>query len=150
MKNIFELITIVFFVENWIEKWLNLKKVDLSNENIPYENDKFDFIYCSHVIEHLDTDMQINLFFEINRVLKKWWVLFLVAPTPYHWYFWDDPTHKRPVTHWSLEHLAKNSWLSIIESKYSLFRWFSNNLQKWLRLPPLRFFLWETYIISKK
>ena len=139
-----------YFVENGIKNWLQVSQLDLSTNDLPFEDDTFDLIYCSHVIEHLETDRQIHLFFEIQRVLKNDGVLFMFAPTPYHWYFWDDPTHKRPVTHKSLEQLAKDTWLHVFESKYSFVRGFSNNLQRWLRLPPLRWFLWEVYIIARK
>lgn len=64
----------------------------------------------------------------------------LFTPTPYTWYFWDDPTHQRPSTHGSLEHLAKDTGLRVIESKYSNTRFFPQSAQKWLRLPPLGLF----------
>lgn len=132
------------------EKKLNCLQCDVSKEKLPYNDNSFDFVYCSHVIEHLLSNEQIFLFSEISRVLKKWWVLILFTPTPYSWYFWDDPTHQRPSTHGSLEHLSKDFWLDIIESKYSNLRFFGQNLQKRLRLPPMRRFLWEVYLIAKK
>lgn len=131
-------------------KWLHVEQCDISKSKIPYEDNSFDFIYCSHVIEHLLANEQIQLFAEIQRVLKKDGVLILFSPTPYHRYFRDDPTHQRACTHGSLEHLSKDFGLKIIEAKYSNIRWFSQNMQKWLRLPPLRWFLWEVYLVVKK
>ncbi|MBP7841150.1 class I SAM-dependent methyltransferase [Patescibacteria group bacterium] len=54
-----------------MSKGLNIQKCDLFTENIPFEDGKFDFIYCRHVIEHLPTNIQIKLFAEISRLLKK-------------------------------------------------------------------------------
>lgn len=132
------------------EKWLNVKQCDLSQEKLPYEDDSFDFVYCSHVLEHLLSNEQIGFFAEIQRVLKKDWILLLFTPTPYNRYFWDDPTHQRASTHGSLEHMTKDVWLTVVESKYSNVRLFPQKIQTYLRLPPLRWFLWEVYLVAKK
>lgn len=129
---------------------LKVKQCDLSKENLPYDDNSFDFIYCSHVLEHLLSNEQIQLFSEIHRVLKKNGRIILFTPTPYTWYFRDDPTHQRPSTHGSLEHLAKDFNLKVIASKYSNTRFFHQKIQTYLRLPPLRWFLWEVYLVAKK
>lgn len=139
-----------YFVDYCTNKGLKVKKCDISSEKLPFDDNSFDFIYCSHVIEHLLSNQQIFFVKEIARVLKKWGKLVLFAPTPYHWYFWNDETHQRPCTHWQLSHLIGNFNLKVIEAKYSNTRFFSNSLQKWLRLPPLRWFLREVYIIAQK
>lgn len=138
------------FVEYCSRHWLTAKQCDISKEKIPYEDNSFDFIYCSHVIEHLLSNEQIFFMQEINRVLKKWGKVIIFAPTPYHWYFWDDPTHQRPCTHGQLMALAKDANLQPIYAKYSLMRCFWQALQRWLRLPPLRWFLWEVYMVAQK
>lgn len=132
------------------EKWLYVKQCNLSKERLPYDDNSFDFVYCSHVLEHLLSNEQIIFFAEIERVLKKDWVLLLFTPTPYHRYFWDDPTHQRSSTHGSLEHMAKDVWLTVITSKYTNTRFFPQWTQTYFRLPPLRWFLWEVYLIAKK
>ncbi len=132
------------------KKWLEVKQCDLSKEKLPYDDDSFDFVYCSHVLEHLLSNEQISFFAEIQRVLKKDWVLLLFTPTPYSRYFRDDPTHQRASTHGSLEHIAKDVWLTVVESKYSGVRCFPQKMQTYLRLPPLRRFLREVYLIAKK
>lgn len=139
-----------WFVNHAVSKNLDVKCCDISKENVPFEDNSFDFIYCRHVIEHLPVEWQIKLFSEANRLLKKWWIFMCLWPTAYHWYFWDDPTHYRPCTHGQFLHLAGDFDFDIIENKYSLLRNFSNGLQRWLRLPPLRFFLWEVYLVAKK
>lgn len=139
------------FVEYCIKnKKLDVKQCDVSTGKLPFEDNFFDFIYCSHVIEHINTKEQLNFMKELSRICKKNAIIFILAPTPYHWYFWDDETHIRPCTHGQLAKLAKNFQFKIIENKYSLTRFFPNNFQKILRLPPLRWFLWETYLIAKK
>lgn len=132
------------------DQWLDVKLYDASKDVIPFDDNTFDFIYCSHVLEHLLSNEQIKLFSEVSRVLKKWWTFMVFTPTPYNRYFWDDPTHQRPSTHWSLEHLAKDFGMEVIESKYSNTKFFPQNIQTYLRLPPLRWFLWEVYLVAKK
>lgn len=137
-------------VKNCQSRWLDVQQSDISKQDLPYKDNEFDFVYCSHVLEHLLSNEQISLFSQVSRVLKKNWIFMLFTPTPYSWYFWDDPTHQRPSTHWSLIELSNNFDLQVIESKYSNTRMFSNDMQKWLRLPPMRFFLWEVYLIAQK
>lgn len=139
-----------YFVDYCNDNWLSAKRCDISKEKIPYHDNTFDFIYCSHVIEHLSSNDQIFFMAEIHRILKKWSKAIFFAPTPYHRYFRDDPTHYRPCTHGQLMALAKDANLKPIVSKYSLLRGFSQNLQKRLRLPPLRWILREVFMIVQK
>jgi len=132
------------------KEWLQVTQCDLSKDSIPHDDNSFDFVYCSHVLEHLLSNEQIRVFSEVQRVLKRGWLFILFTPTPYTWYFWDDPTHQRPSTHGSLANLATEFWLEVLESKYSNVRCFSQNMQKYLRLPPLRCFLREVYLVAKK
>lgn len=133
-----------------VDQWLNVQQCDLSTDSLPFEDNSFDFVYCSHVLEHILTNEQIRFFAEVSRVLKPWGYFVLFTPTPYNRYFWDDPTHQRPSTHGSLMHLAKDFWFDVIEAKYSNIRFFSQSLQRILRLPPLRWFLWEVYLVVQK
>jgi len=139
-----------YFLNLCKKRKLNVQKCDVSKEKLPFRDSSFDAVWCSHILEHMSTYEQVFFFKEISRVLKKRGRLFLFAPTPYHWYFWDDETHVRPCTHGQLLNLAKNFDLKPIEAKYSLTRGLSNQLQKWLRLPPLRFILWTVYLVAEK
>ena len=125
----------------------NLDISDLSYKDIKNLG-KFDIVWMSHILEHLDVEKQIKALNNISKLSKKETYLFIFAPTPYHWYFWDDFTHVRPMTHGSISDLIQNFGFKVLEAKYSLIRIFPNKLQKWLRLPPLRFFLWEVYVIG--
>jgi len=48
-------------------------------ENLPYENESFDVVFCSHVLEHVNNEEKSLL--EIRRVLKKDGVLIIGMPT---------------------------------------------------------------------
>ena len=138
------------FVDHCKAKGLDARRCDLSREPLPFPDGSFDLAYCSHVLEHLLSNEQVAFFQECSRVLAPGGTLVLFTPTPYHWYFWDDHTHQRPSTHGSLSGLALDAGLAVAEAKYSLARWAPQRAQKWLRLPPLRWFLWETYLVASK
>jgi len=53
---------------------------DMRNDNLPYEDNTLDTIYCSHVIEHVETEYVIKFISESFRTLKKKGVLRLVCP----------------------------------------------------------------------
>ena len=56
--------------KHFIEKYnLDVKKCDIENEKIPFENDWFDFILFNEIFEHLRID-PIYTLREVNRVLK--------------------------------------------------------------------------------
>lgn len=61
--------------------------------DIPFSDDSFDIIYCSHVLEHVDDDRKA--LFELSRVLNPdGWVVILVpiiSSTTY-----EDPTVTKP------------------------------------------------------
>jgi len=53
---------------------------DIRNDSLPYENDSVDNIYCSHVIEHLESKHAERFFQESFRVLKKGGCLRIACP----------------------------------------------------------------------
>lgn len=53
--------------------------IDLESEPIPVEDEYFDFVICSEVVEHLDVD-PMYMMSEINRVLKNGGTLVLTTP----------------------------------------------------------------------
>jgi len=138
-----------YAVEMAENKGLNVKQCDIRKEEIPFK-EKFDIVWMNHVIEHFTVEEQIKVINKLRNILKPNGLIFIFAPTPYHWYFWDDFTHVRPCTHGQLSDLLRNNGFIILESKYSRIRYFPQSLQKFLRLPPIRWFLWEVYCIGKK
>jgi len=61
------------------ETWINLdwapksKKVKQANllESLPFDDNTFDFVYCSHFLEHISRKDLVNFLSECNRVLKS-------------------------------------------------------------------------------
>ena len=93
--------------------------VDLEDGHLPYENNQFDLVIFSHVIEHVRNP--VELLGEILRVLRPDGVLYIECPSerstwmtpwaPAHWNlilsFYDDPTHiGRPWSPQSLRRMA--------------------------------------------
>lgn len=52
-------------------------------EQIPYENSKFDIVFCDNVFEHLSNPETV--FKEVNRVLKKNGLFIAKTPNKYHY-----------------------------------------------------------------
>lgn len=104
------------------------KQVNLDVDGLPYPDNYFDAIVCTHVIEHLQNP--ISLGSDIYRILKPTGSLYIEAPNwismlipsfglarnqhnPFN--FFDDPTHLRPWTKQSLyELVATASALSVM------------------------------------
>lgn len=87
------------------------QKVDIEKKNLPYPNEYFDAIIFTHVIEHLNSHVNVGM--EINRILKKGGTIYLETPNwttvfvpsfglhreqsnPFN--FYDDPTHQKPYS----------------------------------------------------
>jgi SAM-dependent methyltransferase len=97
------------------------KKVDLNEDIIPFNDDTFDYIIASHIIEHLNNPL--DFFQDCIRVLKPGGKFYLEAPSEksvmitgmnfdfdgfYSLNMYDDPTHtKRPWSPNSLWRLAR-------------------------------------------
>ncbi len=64
-------------------------------EQLSFEDGTFDFIHCSHIIEHLSNSEAHTLFKEINRLLSVGGVLVISAPTLYDG-FYNDLSHVKP------------------------------------------------------
>jgi ubiquinone/menaquinone biosynthesis C-methylase UbiE len=117
-------------------------------EKIPYDSDFFDCLFVSHVLEHMDVNLQYRALKEFHRVLKKGGTLLLFAPTPFDIRFWDTPDHIRPLTHNSLIRFAETVGFREIDTFYSRVRFFPRKIQFYLRSVP--YFLSEVVLISKK
>ncbi|MEW6556086.1 MAG: class I SAM-dependent methyltransferase [Elusimicrobiota bacterium] len=60
------------------QKGLKVKETDI-NQPLPFQNAEFDVVFCSHVLEHVDSP--VFLLREINRVLKKNGITIICLPT---------------------------------------------------------------------
>ena len=73
-----------FYNEKYYKNKDNFQKTrihyDMRNDNIPYDNNTVDNIYCSHVIEHIEEKYADKFFRECKRVLKENSILRIVVP----------------------------------------------------------------------
>lgn len=74
--------------------------------NLPFENEKFDIILCTEVLEHLHSP-QIAIS-EMHRVLKKSGLLILTTRFVYPLH--DSPNDYWRFTKYGLQNLFKNNW----------------------------------------
>ena len=63
--------------------------------DLPFENNSFDLIHCSHVIEHLEVEQLYRALKEFDRCLKIGG--YIVISAPLLWTeFYDDLSHLKP------------------------------------------------------
>ncbi len=100
---------------------VGFRKADLDREPIPFEDDSFDFVVASHIMEHLLRP--VDFFGECARVCKPGGYMYYEAPSERSLFlpgmplehdkffclsFFDDPTHtSRPWTPQALHRLAR-------------------------------------------
>ena len=85
------------------------------------EKENFDGIFCSHLIEHLPSDLAVELICLCNRLLSPGGRLILVTPNPSNLevlteIFWLDPTHVRPYPRNLLTAMLEAANFETIES----------------------------------
>lgn len=78
------------------QEWI--QKIDFLDAH--FEKNSFDFVYCSHVLEHVPNHLQFAE--KLENVARKY--LIVVCPLPCEG-FWDEPTHYRPYTAEALRRL---------------------------------------------
>ena len=95
------------------------KFINSDVQNTPFDDNSFDVVTCSHVIEHLkEPFIAIN---ELIRVCKPGGMIYIEAPSqrsammPVGFSFWDDPTHVRPYTATALARKLRESGLEPVE-----------------------------------
>ena len=80
----------------------SIKKVDISKDRFPFDDESFDIVFTKSVIEHIiDPSFFLK---ECRRVLKPAGLIIILTPD---WVshivnFYDDPTHLRPYTEKSI------------------------------------------------
>lgn len=123
------------------EKSIHFLEWNLDRPNIPLPDAGFDFINCSHVIEHLKSpDILIR---EIARLLAPTGIAYievpdvrwtLLPPLPFitsdqgTFNFWDDPTHVRPYTRSAIRRLLEMGGLKCVTTFY---------VRKWAHIAAL-------------
>lgn len=53
---------------------------DIRNDRIPFEDSSVDAVFCSHVIEHIETEYVLNMIKECYRVMKPGAVVRITCP----------------------------------------------------------------------
>src|SRR5690606_23253477 len=83
-----------------MESFNNLKKKFRNTflghlPNLPFQNNFFNIIHCSHVIEHLQPQELYDTLIEFDRVLKDGGRIVISAPLLWSG-FYDDLSHVKP------------------------------------------------------
>ncbi len=118
-----------FYLMDGNEKSVALLKSEFSNvfhsnlPKLPFEDDFFDIIHCSHVIEHLTPDILYATLIEMNRCLTKNGKLIISAPLMWEG-FYNDLSHIKPynpkILIYYLINSNKNSTRESISENYKL------------------------------
>lgn len=104
------------------KKGFNVIQGDISN--IPFEDNKFDAIYTSHVIEHLTADELHQALKEFDRVLKPGGIIIIISPLLWK-HFYSDLTHVKPynpdcIIHYLIDSEQRTE--QIVSKKYRVVR----------------------------
>ena len=118
--------------EDGVPDGFDFRQCDLDQDGIPFDDDSFDLVIASHVIEHLHDP--VGFFGECMRVCRPGGMLYLEAPSdrsalvpsfPFlmkrHLImsFYDDPTHvSRPWTPQALHRMTAYYDCELIDTHY--------------------------------
>ncbi|MDP2709109.1 MAG: class I SAM-dependent methyltransferase [bacterium] len=89
------------------ERGLKVRRLDANKEMKNLPGDYYGGVYAKQIIEHLDSPLDFLI--EIKRILRPGGKAVILTPNcPYALkkYFWQDPTHKHPLTREDLRGLA--------------------------------------------
>jgi ubiquinone/menaquinone biosynthesis C-methylase UbiE len=81
-------------------------KHDLNVFPYPIKKDSYDFIYCSHTMEHLEDIQKVLL--EFKRILKSHGKVLIKVPYISSHFAFQDPTHKHFFTYFTFDYFASN------------------------------------------
>ena len=88
---------------------------DLNVYPYPFEDNTFEYIHASAVIEHLDD--VIKTMKEIKRILKPGGVVYILVPHFSAWLNHSDPSHKWMFSISMANHSLFNQGMEVIESE---------------------------------
>lgn len=91
---------------------------DMETDKWPFPNNTFKKVYCKNVLEHLG-DGYLYAMQELYRVCKNKAIIYITTPHHLHNCFFDDPNHKRPITHGGLVLFDQKINKEYIENGYS-------------------------------
>ena len=86
--------------------------------DLPFEDASVSGLYCCWLLEHLDNPLQCLT--EVHRVLRTGGYACLIVPSAesLNRGFYDDYTHLRPFTHFSMKQLAEDAGFSRHRTNY--------------------------------
>jgi predicted SAM-dependent methyltransferase len=70
---------------------------NLETDRFPFEDNTVEIVVAHHVLEHLG-EGYFNCLKELYRVCKHGATIDVRVPHHRHDYYYDDPTHRRPIT----------------------------------------------------
>jgi len=88
--------------------------VSLGVDSLPFKNNTFEEVIASHILEHIGTGY-LFLFKELYRVCKHGAIIHIIVPHHRSDWFYDDPTHIRPITSNSFQLFSKKYTLDHIK-----------------------------------
>ena len=71
-------------IEKARKRGIAVKKCDLQNEDLPFEDNSFELVFAGEILEHLSVPE--NMINEIHRVLKKDGIFIATVPNIASWY----------------------------------------------------------------
>lgn len=85
--------------------------LDLEKDRLPFEDSTVDEVMARNVLEHLGEGF-FHCIKEIYRICKNGAIVSIYVPHHRHDTFFDDPTHRRPITVGTMELFSKerNQW----------------------------------------
>ncbi len=96
-------------------------------QGIPFSDNTFDIVLCSHFLEHFGGKDFVFVMNEIHRVLKPSGELHILGPYYKHYGAWTDPHHKMFFN----EHTFEHWWFPTSSSQSMGVRgWFAPGVQE--------------------
>lgn len=105
------------------ENGIDFTRFDATKDTFPFQDDSFDVVNCSHILEHLPSPF--HLLDEAHRILRAGGVFFIMVPDwkKHSSEFYDDPTHIHPYTKQSVARaLRRADFDSVIVKSHGCFR----------------------------
>ena len=106
---------------------------DFNKFPYPFKNNEFNYVYTSHVLEHLDDLVKVMT--ELKRISKKGAKILIRVPHFSCGVSYRDPTHKRLFSYFTFEYFTEESFYGlpkfrIINRKLNFTRWAFTPLNK--------------------
>ena len=110
--------------------------IDFEKDKLPYENNTYDVVIFTAIIEHLYNPNMILS--EINRILKKEGLLITITPNITYSLknFYNDPTHVHPYNPTSLKKVLEMNKFK----NNNVYPWLVNKSDNYWKI-PFKFFI---------